>query len=125
MLESKTLGRSPQALRFGYELAGFKLRPVIVVSVNTLHLQTRMITVVPGTSVTENRSFKNGVIAESGDACVYGQKNPLENTTLFQCHQIRAVSHGRFTQRARGRISEKVLADIEDGLRYCLGLSGE
>jgi mRNA-degrading endonuclease toxin of MazEF toxin-antitoxin module len=111
---------------FGSELAGFKFRPVVVVSVNSLHHQTQMITVIPGTSVNEERSFRNGIIVDPNDVETYSNyKNPIENPTLFQCHQIRAVSQGRFTQRARGRVSEKVLADIEDGLRFCLGLAPE
>ncbi len=111
---------------FGMELAGFKHRPVIVVSVNSLHDETQVITVVPGTDGTDRAASKNGVVVHPDEVNVYlNSTNPLLKETLFQCHQIRTISHGRFTQRSRGRLPEEVMERIESGVRYCLGLGPE
>lgn len=83
---------------FGWELAGFKLRPVIVVSINSLHRPTQMVTVIPGTSVKYPRTEKNEVLVLPSDVRFKGNENPLgTEVTAFQCHQIRAISQGRFT----------------------------
>ena len=111
---------------FGWELAGFKLRPVIVVSLNLLHPQTQMVTVIPGTDATDKRQRNNEVLVLPNEIRVNsGMVNPLMKETAFQCHQIRAISQGRFTQRSRGRVSDAVIARIEDSVRFCLGMERE
>jgi mRNA interferase MazF len=110
---------------FGMELAGFKPRPVVVVSLNALH-ETQVITVVPGTDADGRKNSANQVLVTANDVKVYpGSKNPITKDTAFQCHQMRAVSQGRFTQRSSGRVTDEILMKIEDAIRYCLGMAPE
>lgn len=102
---------------FGREIGGFKMRPVVVLSINELNRNTRLVTVVPGTDAEHNpRSFQNVVLIDP-DA-----SNGLIKPTNFQCHQVRAVEQGRFTQQKKGRISTIKLQAIEKAIGFCLGL---
>jgi mRNA-degrading endonuclease toxin of MazEF toxin-antitoxin module len=102
---------------FGWEIGGFKLRPVVIVSINDISNETRMATVIPGTSSRKRTSLNNVVVVqESPD-------NGLSVPTQFQCHQIRAIERGRFTGRAIGRLSRDDFARIEKAMAYCLGLA--
>ena len=115
---------------FGSELAGFKMRPVVVVSVNDLHAKTQMVTVIPGTSRKEKHknTFQNQVTVNRADVELSsGSRFGLDDqgnelTTVFDCNQIRAVSQGRLTQRSVGKTRGPVMSKIEDAMRYCLGL---
>ena len=100
---------------FGREMGGFKLRPAAVVSIDDLHRETQLVTVVPGTS-NANRIFPNTVLVDPH------AQNGLKSPTLFQCNQIRAVSNGRFTQRRIGLLSRSDIEKIESAVAFCLGL---
>jgi mRNA-degrading endonuclease toxin of MazEF toxin-antitoxin module len=100
---------------FGREMGGFKLRPVVVISIDDLHRQTQLVTVVPGTS-NAKKIFSNTVLVKPHD------RNGLEFPTLFQCNQIRAVSSGRFTQRRIGLLSRSDIESIESSIAFCIGL---
>jgi len=103
---------------FGREMGGFKLRPAAVISINDLHRDTQLVTVVPGTSTT-NRIFQNTVLVNPH------QQNGLKSPTLFQCHQIRAVASGRFTQKRIGLLSRSDIEKIESVVAFCVGLKLE
>ena len=99
---------------FGRELGGYKERPVVVVSINDIHRNTRLITIVPGTTTAIDRPNIVGVTPDAG--------NRLREPTYFQCHQIRAVDQGRMTRRAAGRLSRVDVQRIESAIRTTLGL---
>ncbi|MFC1805881.1 type II toxin-antitoxin system PemK/MazF family toxin [Planctomycetota bacterium] len=103
---------------FGREIGGFKMRPVVVVSISDMNRITRLVTVVPGTDAEHKRSdFDNVVMVNPNGS------NGLRKPTLFQCHQIRAIERGRFTQTAKGRLSRIEFEEIEKAIGFCLGLS--
>ena len=100
---------------FGREIGGYKRRPVVVVSIDSIHQNTRIVGVVPGTSTPSTRP---NVVRIASD-----QINGLEEReTFFHCQQIRAIDQGRMTSPPIGRLSQNDLRRIEDGLRYSLGL---
>jgi len=99
---------------FGREMGGFKMRPVVVVSIDDINEKTRLITVVPGT--TTPARFRNIVGIQPSDA------NGLKSETYFQCHQVRAIERGRLTGRAIGVLSRDDFRGIEKSLAYCMGL---
>ena len=103
---------------FGREIGGFKLRPVLIVSINDINDRTRVVTVIPGTSTPRPGSdFRNIVTVEPDNT------NGLRKPTHFQCHQIRAIERGRFTARPLGCLSRSDFARIEKALAFCMGLS--
>jgi len=107
---------------FGREIGGFKMRPVLVLSINDINDRTRLITVVPGTgTVRDAKSLPNVVIANPQDSRKL-RGNGLTKPTDFQCHQVRALEKGRFTQQAVAEMSPDRLAEIENAVAFCLGL---
>lgn len=102
---------------FGREIGGFKMRPVIVISNNKINSSTRLITVVPGTT-TEQGDIHANIVRVEPD-----KENRLNNPTNFQCHQIRAIEMGRFTQRAKGKVSRETIKKIEKAIGDTLGIS--
>ena len=99
---------------FGREIGGYKMRPVVVMSINDIHQKTRIVAVVPGTST---QSSHLNVVRVNPDG-----SNRLESETYFQCHQIRAVVQGRMTARPIGRLSEADFGKVEMAVRHSLGL---
>jgi mRNA interferase MazF len=75
-----------------------------------------VIKVVPGTDGANiPRDYPTNVrvsAAESG----------LSMETVFLCFQVRALDHSRFPNRPAGKLSGIRMQDIEDVVRYCLGL---
>lgn len=75
-----------------------------------------VVTVVVGTKGGNiAREYPTNVrvsVAESG--------LPME--TVFLCFQLRSLDPRRFTGPPAGRVSEAVLAKIENAVRNCLGL---
>jgi mRNA interferase MazF len=103
---------------FGRELGGYKARPVVVISINVLHQDTRLVTVVPGTSTRPKFRLRN-VVEVASD-----QSNRLPETTYFMCHQIRALDQGRFTSQAIGLLRSADVRRIEDAVCYAMGMPG-
>ena len=99
---------------FGREIGGYKVRPVLVISINDIHRKTRIVTVIPGTSTP---AVYRNVVEVKPDAT-----NGLKSTTFFQCHQVRSVDQGRMTAQAFGRISANDFRRITDALKFSLGL---
>lgn len=102
---------------FGREIGGYKTRPVVVVSINDIHRNTRIVTIVPGTTTAFNRPNIVDVAPDS--------TNGLREATYFQCHQVRGIDQGRMTSRPVGRMSRPDFQRIQDGLRIVFGLLPE
>lgn len=98
----------------GKEQAG--KRPVLVLSINALNELPLVVTVVVGTK-GENirRDFPTNVRVLPEDSGL-----PLE--TVFLCFQIRSLDQTRFSDQAAGRLSSEKMLEIEEAVRYCLGL---
>lgn len=101
---------------FGREIGGFKTRPVVVVSANDSHQNTRIVAIVPGTTTGRRTPTPREVKVNPEST------NQLREATYFQCNQVRAVDQGRMTGPAIGRLSRADLLKIEDALRISLGL---
>jgi mRNA-degrading endonuclease toxin of MazEF toxin-antitoxin module len=97
---------------FGREIGGYKVRPVVVVSINDIHQKTRIVMVVPGT--TTEVSKPNVVRVDN--------RRVLKEITFFQCHQLRAVDQGRMTSPPLGRLSDSEMQKIESAISSSLGL---
>ncbi len=104
---------------FGREMGGFKMRPVIVVSINDLNYRTRLVTVVPGTTSARQRNLENVVTVEPDE------NNGLRKTGYFQCHQMRAIDQGRLIRGPTGRLAREKFEQIERAVAFSLGLSLE
>jgi mRNA-degrading endonuclease toxin of MazEF toxin-antitoxin module len=102
---------------FGREMGGFKLRPVVVVSINDVHQKGLPVTVVPGTSDKGKSAGFRNVVTIQPDA-----RNRLTNVTNFMCFHARAVDQGRFTQGPIGMLSPADLRRVEDAIIYNLGI---
>ncbi|MCT7986149.1 type II toxin-antitoxin system PemK/MazF family toxin [Laspinema sp. A4] len=98
----------------GKEQAG--KRPVLVLSINAVNELPLVVTVVVGTK-GENirRDFPTNVRVLPEDSGL-----PLE--TVFLCFQIRSLDQTRFPDQAAGRLSSEKMLEIEEAVRYCLGL---
>ena len=68
---------------FGHEAGGYKMRPVLVLSINDLNRKT-VVTVAPGTSADNKPSHYENVVLVSPS-----KMNGLTSETIFQCHQLR------------------------------------
>lgn len=98
----------------GREQAG--QRPVLVVSIDAINRLPLVVTVVVGTkgeNVTRDYATNVRVLSDESGL-------PLE--TVFLCFQLRSLDASRFPGAPTGRLSERALANVEDALRYCLGL---
>jgi mRNA-degrading endonuclease toxin of MazEF toxin-antitoxin module len=105
---------------FGREMGGFKMRPVLIVSINDLNDNTQLVIVVPGTSMKhEARQRPNAVVVEPDDS------NRLAERTLFQCNQIRAIAQGRLNPRPIGQLSRGKFQHVERAIAFCTGLNLE
>jgi len=94
-----------------------KRRPVVVVSTNDINRKPLVITVVPGkTHKPQKQVFRNEVKVEPSP------DNGLENSTLFECFQIKALDHSRFDGRAAGVLSVEDMLKLEAAVKLCLGL---
>jgi mRNA interferase MazF len=98
----------------GREQAGS--RPVLVLSIDAVNQLPLVVTVVvrtKGTNVTRDYPTKVRVPpSESG----------LPAETVFLCFQLRSLDPARFPPVPAGRLSAPFLVQVEDRVRYCLGL---
>lgn len=100
----------------GRELGGNKRRPVMVLSINDINTKPLVVTVVPGTSEkSRSRPYPNIVRVEPDP------RNGLNRPTLFLCHQIRAIDHGRFTGPPVGVAAAEDLLNLEKAVKFNLG----
>ena len=91
-------------------------RPVLILSIDAINRLPLVVTVVVGTK-GENveRDFPTNVRVSPAESGL-----PLE--TVFLCFQLRSLDPKRFPDKPAGRISEEKWKQIEDTVRYCLGL---
>jgi mRNA interferase MazF len=98
----------------GREQAG--QRPVLVLSIDAINRLPLVITVVVGTNgANVTRDYPTNVRVSPADSGL-----PME--TVFLCFQIRSLDASRFPSAPAGSVSGKVLEQIEDAVRYSLGL---
>lgn len=98
----------------GREQAG--QRPVLVLSIDALNRLPLVVTVVVGTK-GENipRDYPTNVRVTANESGL-----PLE--TVFLGFQIRSLDARRFPPTPAGRLSGQLLEQVENAVRYCLGL---
>jgi mRNA interferase MazF len=98
----------------GREQAG--QRPVVVLSIEAINQLPLVVTVVVGTK-GENipRDYPTNVRVSPADSGL-----PMD--TVFLCFQLRSLDPRRFPPTPAGRVSGRVLEQIENAVRYCLAL---
>ena len=98
----------------GREQAG--QRPVLVVSIDTINRLPLVETVVVGTKGDNvSRDYPTNVRLSPAETGL-----PME--TVFLGFQVRSLDPQRFTNPPVGRVAGEALHEIEDVVRYCLGL---
>src|SRR5713226_5009495 len=98
----------------GREQAG--QRPVLVLSIDDINRLPLVITIVVGTKgANVPRDYPTNVRVAAADSGL-----PIE--TVFLCFQIRSLDARRFPPTPAGKVTGRVLEQIEDAIRYCLGL---
>lgn len=101
----------------GCEIGGGKMRPVLVLSIDDINRKPLTVTVVPGTKAAGKKTGFRNVITVSPT-----MENGLACDTNFQCHQVRALDHRRFTKPAIGLLDSWSMEQISAAVRYTLGL---
>lgn len=98
----------------GREQAG--QRPVLVLSIDAINRLPLVVTVIVGTK-GENlpRDYPTNVRISAAESGL-----PME--TVFLCFQIRSLDASRFPATPAGQVTGAVLEQVEDAVRYCLGL---
>ena len=98
----------------GREQAG--QRPVLVLSVNALNRLPLVVTVIVGTNGAHlPHDYPTNVR-------VTPEVSGLPMETVFLCFQIRSLDAHRFPAHPAGRLTGYPLEQVEQAVRYCLGL---
>lgn len=98
----------------GREQAGH--RPVLVLSRNAINRLPLVVTVVVGTKGANiSRDYPTNVRVSAEDSGL-----PME--TVFLCFQVRSLDPKRFPDKVAGKLSERMMARIEDAVLYSLNL---
>ena len=98
----------------GREQAG--QRPVLVLSIDAINRLPLVVMTIVGTKGTNlPRDYPTTVRVSAADS-------GLSLETVFLCFQIRSLDANRFPATPAGRVTGRVLEQIEDAVRYCLGL---
>jgi mRNA interferase MazF len=98
----------------GREQAG--VRPVVVLSVDAINRLPLVATVVVGTKGENlSRNYRTNVRVSARDSGL-----PME--TVFLCFQVRSLDPKRFPEKRAGRLPNHVMEQVENTVRYCLGL---
>jgi mRNA interferase MazF len=97
----------------GSEQAG--VRPVVIVSRDSLNAHRPVVVVVPFTSRDRRALLHPGWVP------VRGTDAGLGHDSLALCEQVRGVDKSRL-RRYRGHVSEWAMRDIDEGLQIVLGL---
>jgi mRNA interferase MazF len=91
-------------------------RPVLILSNDIINRLPLVITTVVGTKGDNiPHDYPTNVRVPTSESGL-----PME--TVFLCFQIRSLDPKRFPPTPSGKVSEKVLHEIENAVRYCLGL---
>jgi len=98
----------------GREQAGS--RPVLVLSVDDINRLPLVVTVVVGTKGTNvTQDYRTNVRVKTADS-------GLPEETVFLCFQLRSLDPRRFPPTPAGVLSATAMTDVENTVRYCLGL---
>ncbi|MBI4783820.1 MAG: type II toxin-antitoxin system PemK/MazF family toxin [Oscillatoriophycideae cyanobacterium NC_groundwater_1537_Pr4_S-0.65um_50_18] len=98
----------------GREQAG--QRPVLVLSINAINRLPLVVTVVVGTkgsNILKDYPMNVRVLPEESGL-------PLE--TVFLGFQVRSLDAKRFPEESAGQLSNEKMLEVENAVRYCLGL---
>jgi mRNA interferase MazF len=91
-------------------------RPVLILSIDAINRAPLVVTVVPGTDGANiPRDYPTNVR-------VSAEESGLTTETVFLCFQVRSLDHSRFPAQPAGRLSATRMQDVEDVVRYCMGL---
>ncbi|MCU0482500.1 MAG: type II toxin-antitoxin system PemK/MazF family toxin [Anaerolineae bacterium] len=91
-------------------------RPVLVISSDVINQLPLVITVIVGTkeqNIAQDYPTNIRIPAHEGGL-------PME--TVFLGFQLRSIDHNRFTSAPIGKLSDGRMKQIDDIVRYCLGL---
>ncbi len=92
------------------------IRPVLVLSINAINRLPLVVTVVVGTSGERlTRDYFANIRVPSDES-------GLAEEVVFLGFQIRSLSARRLSSRPAGRVSGNILRQVEEAVRYCLGL---
>jgi mRNA interferase MazF len=98
----------------GREQAG--QRPVLVLSIDAINQAPLVVTVVVGTKGANlPRNYPTNVRVSTAESGL-----PME--TVFLCFQLRSLDAARFPAQPAGKLSAAALSNVEQTVRYCLGL---
>jgi mRNA interferase MazF len=98
----------------GREQAG--QRPVLVLSINAINRLPLVVTVVVGTKGSNiTKDYPTNVRVSPDESGL-----PLE--TVFLGFQVRSLDAKRFPAEPAGKLSSEKMTEIENAMRYCLGL---
>ena len=98
----------------GREQAG--QRPVLVLSIDDINRLPLVITIVVGTKgANVPRDYPTNVRVAAADS-------GLSMETVFLRFQIRSLDARRFPPTPAGTVTGRILEQVEDAVRYCLGL---
>ncbi len=98
----------------GREQAG--MRPVLVLSNDTINQSPLVVTVVIGTKgANVTRDYSTNVRVPANESGL-----PME--TVFLGFQIRSLDHSRFPDQPAGKLSDLYMNKIDDAVRLCLDL---
>ena len=91
-------------------------RPVLVVSDDWVNNRPLVVIVVPGTDGA------NVIPDHPTNVRVPPEESGLRLETVFLCFQIRGLDPRRFHARSIGQLSPQRMLDIDNALRFSLGL---
>jgi mRNA interferase MazF len=98
----------------GREQAG--QRPVLVLSINAINRLPLVITVVVGTKGNNiSKDYPTNVR-------VLPEESGLLLETVFLGFQVRSLDAKRFPDEPAGQLSNEKMLEVENAVRYCLGL---
>ncbi len=98
----------------GREQAG--QRPVLVLSIDAINQAPLVATVAVGTKgANVARDYRTNVRVSPTESGL-----PME--TVFLCFQLRSLDAVRFPAQPAGRLTDDALRQVEQTVRYCLGL---
>ena len=89
---------------------------MLVVSDDNINRLPLVVTIVPGTDGTNvPRDYRSTVR-------VPPEESGLPSETVFLCFQMRALDHSRFPAQPSGHLSAARMREVEQAIRYCLGM---
>ncbi|GAP98268.1 type II toxin-antitoxin system PemK/MazF family toxin [Leptolyngbya sp. NIES-2104] len=98
----------------GREQAG--KRPVLVLSIDAINQLPLVVTVIVGTkgeNITRDYPTNIRISTVEGGLTI---------ETVFLCFQLRSLDASRFPRDPAGQLSAEKMEEVEEVVRYCLGL---